>query len=52
MKHYNHLQKSKRLDEILAKESKLVAKESMRVLSEFEAIDNGEAETFGVGLPI
>ena len=52
MKHYNHLQKSKILDEILAKESKLVAKESMRVLSEFEAIDNGEAETFGVGLPI
>ncbi len=42
LKFYNKVQKRKMLIEMLAKESNMVAEESMRVLSEFEGIDDIE----------
>ena len=37
--HFNHLQRRRLLGEVLARESAAVMDESMRVLKEFEAID-------------
>lgn len=42
LKFYNQVQKRKMLTEMLEKESGMVAEESMRVLSEFEGIDDIE----------
>lgn len=42
LKFYNQVQKRKMLAEMLEKESSMVAEESMRVLSEFEGIDDIE----------
>jgi len=36
---YNSIQKKKLLEEILKRESELVAEDSMQILQEFEAID-------------
>lgn len=43
LEYYNKIQKKKLLDKILTAESKMVSKESMNVLSEFEKIDFDEA---------
>ncbi len=43
LKYYNQLQKRKMLDEMLEKESKMVAEESMRVLAEFEGLEDAGA---------
>lgn len=42
LKFYNQVQKRKMLTEMLEKESSMVAEDSMRVLSEFEGIDDIE----------
>lgn len=39
---YNLLQQRKMLTEQLKKESKLVKEESMKILAEFEGMDNGD----------
>lgn len=43
LEYYNKVQKKRILDKILIAESKMVSKESMNVLSEFEKIDYDEA---------
>lgn len=43
LEYYNKIQKKRILDKILIAESKMVSKESMNVLSEFEKMDYDEA---------
>lgn len=43
LEYYNKIQKKRILEKILIAESKMVNKESMNVLSEFEKIDYDEA---------
>jgi predicted transcriptional regulator len=40
LQHYNRIQKKKILEKLLEAESKLVSDESMKVLSEFEKLDD------------
>lgn len=41
---YNKIQKRKMLEKILAKESELVREESMKILAEFEILDDEGAQ--------
>lgn len=42
IKHYNAVQKRKLLAEVLIKESKIVSKNSLEVLAEFERLEENE----------